>query len=279
MDNPQVENLIKDASFINDETQYWIVRTVSGDYYRNYVEDEFIAIGYNVISVNDLIHLPQKGNHARKILQEMLVARSDDKISRPGYAASQMLRFFREMKEGDIVIVPASSSRTVTFGVILSNMYQETNNLHIEGRCPFAKRRNVRWIKTSPRNLLPSELQLMFISRHILSKVNAYAPYIDNYLNDFYTKGNITYLVLRVNQEQVLSADDFTLIGDLMELFNEYSFENKMGLTSKEIGMKMSVQSPGDILIFAQSAEGIAIIGLIIMFIKGGEFSINCGGG
>lgn len=249
---------------------------MGGDYYTEYVENEFIAIGYNEITVDDLRHLPSKDQLARKALQAILKDRRGTN-NNTGYPASQMLRFTREMKEGDIVIVPSSASYKVTLGVIQSDIYAETKNLHIEGRCPFAKRRTVEWLRTSTRHLLPAELQLMFNSRHIISDVNGYAPFIDNFLNDFYTKGDLTYLVLRVKQEQILTADDFTLISDLMELFNEYSSEHELGLTSKNIGMKMCVQSPGDILAFAQSPEGIAVIGLIVMFIKGGTFSINCG--
>lgn len=275
MENFYLKDILQDVKSINDETQYWLVRTMGGDYYNHYVEDGFIAIGYNEITIDDLIHLPQKEKHARKVLKEMLKGRRD-KIKNTGYPASQMIRFVRDMKVGDIVIVPASSSYKVTFGTIKSDVYQENKNLHIEGRCPFAKRRDVEWIKTSPRHLLVPELQLMFNSRHIISEVNGYALFIDNFLNDFYHKGELTYLVLRVKQKQTLSADDFTLVGDLMELFNEYSKENNLGLTSKDIGMKMCVQSPGDILAFAQSMGGIAVIGLFIMFIKGGTFSINC---
>lgn len=271
------EKLLQDVKSIKDETNYWLVRTMGGDFYDEYVDKNFIAIGYNEILVDDLTHLPQKERPARKILQEMLKARKDS-IRNTGYPASQMIRFAREMKVGDIVVVPASSSYKVTFGVIESDIYQETSNLHAALGCPFAKRRNVKWIRTSMRHSLPAELQLMFNSRHIISEISGYAPFIDNFLNDFYTKGNMTYLVLRVKQEDTLSADDFTLVGDLMELFNDYSAKNTLGLTSRDIKMKMCVQSPGDILAFAQSPEAITLIGLFILFIKGGTFSINWGG-
>lgn len=270
------EKLIKYIEPIKDETNYWLVRTMGGDFYDEYVDKNFIAIGYNEITVDDLTHLPQKEKPARKILQEMLKGRKES-IRNTGYPASQMLRFAREMKVGDIVVVPAPSSYKVTFGVIESDLYQETMNLHAALACSFAKRRNIKWIRTSMRHSLPAELQLMFNSRHIISEISAYAPFIDNFLNDFYTKGDMTYLVLRVKQEGILSADDFTLVGDLMDLFNDYSTKNRLGLTSHDIKMKMSVQSPGDILVFAQSPEAITIIGLFILLIKGGKFSINVG--
>ena len=269
-----VEKLIKYIEPIKDETKYWLVRTMGGDYYDEYVDKNFIAIGYNEITVDNLKHLPQKEKPARKILQEMLKGRKES-IRNTGYPASQMLRFAREMKVGDIVVVPASSSYKVTFGVIESELYQETMNLHAALGCPFAKRRNVKWIRTSMRHSLPAELQLMFNSRHIISEIkDDYVSFVDNFLNDFYTKGDMTYLVLRVRQEETLSADDFTLVGDLMDLFNDYSVKNELGLTSQDIKMKMSVQSPGDILAFAQSPEAITIIGLFILFLKSAIYRV-----
>ncbi len=277
MENFDVNELLKNVKSIQDQTQYWLIRTMGGDYYTEYVGENYVAVGYNEITIEDLKYLPPKDKQARIVLQTILKDRRNS-IRNAGYPASQILRFAREIREGDIIIVPSSSSFKVTFGVIKSDLYQEIKNLHLEGRCPFSKRRKVEWLKTVPRHLLPPELQLMFNSRHIISEVNSYAPFIDSFLNDFYTKGDNTYLVLRVKQEQILSADDFTLVNDLMELFNEYSVEHDMGLTSKDIKMKMSVQSPGDILTFAPFPEAIAVIGFFIMFIKGGTFSMNWGG-
>lgn len=262
---------------IEDETRYWLVRTMGGDFYEEYVDKDFIAIGYNEITVDDLNSLPEKHQLAKRIVEEMLKARRED-IRNTNYASSQMLRFAREMKVGDVIIVPSSSSYKVTFGIIGSEVYEETKDLHATFACPFSKRREVKWIKTSMRHSLPAELQLMFNSRHIISEVTTYAQYIDVFLKDLYSKGDMTYLVLRVKQENILSADDFTLVGDLMCLFNDYSAKNNLNITSHDIKMKMSVQSPGDILVFAQSPEAITLIGLFILFIKGGAFSINFGG-
>ena len=71
------EKLLQDVKSIKDETNYWLVRTMGGDFYDEYVDKNFIAIGYNEIFVDDLTHLPQKERPARKILQEMLKARKD----------------------------------------------------------------------------------------------------------------------------------------------------------------------------------------------------------
>lgn len=277
MELSDIDELAKEIKSIDDQTRYWLMRTMGGDYYPQFYKDGFIAIGYNEITINDIKHLPNKWKVAKKMLQDMLSNRRRS-LKNAGYPSSQMLRFAREMKEGDIVIMPASSSHKVSFGILKGKMYEEIENLHSAESCPFSKRRRVEWIKTCPRHKLAPSLQLMFNSRHILSEVGHYASFIDNLLNDFYTKGDNTYIVLRVKQNQNLSADDFTLVSDLMGLFNEYSEEYNLGLTSEDVKMKMRVQSEGDILAFAQSSQGIAVIGLIIMFIKGGTFSMNCGG-
>lgn len=262
---------------IDSESKYWMMRTMGGDFYKEFVEDGFIAIGYNEITIENLKMLPESESLSKEVLAIKLKERCED-IKNTAYPASQILKFYREMKVGDFVVVPGRSSHYVSFGVITSDVFEaEDKYLHSADLCPFAKRRTVNWKKSTVKFKLNPTLQLMFGSRHIISDVDDYAPHIDNLLNDFYTKGNNTYLVLRVKQDQELSADDFTLVGDLMTLFNDYSREFNLGLTSADVKMKMRVQSEGDILAFAQSLEGIAIIGLIIMFIKGGTFSINCG--
>lgn len=259
---------------INDETQYWLVRTMGGDFYKHYTDNDFIAIGYNEITLQDFKTLSPKKEIAKKVLQEMFKARRED-ANKARYAASQMYRFVREMKIGDIVIIPSSSSHKVAFGRIDSDVYEDSTNIYATYGCPFAKRRKITWLKTSIKTYLPAELQLIFGSRHIISEITGYGAFIDQYLNDFYTKGDKTFLVLRVKQQDELSADDFTLISDLMSLFNDFSEETKWGITSKDIKMKASVQSPGDILLFAQSPWALAIIGLIILFLKGGNYNLD----
>ena len=45
MENFDVEKLIKYIEPIKDGTNYWLVRTMGGDYYDEYVDKHFIAIG------------------------------------------------------------------------------------------------------------------------------------------------------------------------------------------------------------------------------------------
>lgn len=268
---------LKDIESIQTGTRYWLVRTMGGDYYKDFVENEFIGIGYDKITIGDISSLPAKAKLAKKALQNMIVHRYEN-ISNASYPASQMLKFVRDMKNGDVVVVPSSSSYNATFGVIKSDVYERNVQCHDTYSCPFVKCRDVEWIKTSHRHQLSANLQLIFGSRHIISEIKGCSEHIDSYLNDFYQKDDITYMVLRVKQEEALSADDFTLVADLMSLFNDYSSKHNLGITSKDIKMKISVQSPGDILVYAATPEVITVIGLIILFINGGTFKINWGG-
>lgn len=259
---------------INNETRYWLVRTMTGRYYGEYTTRGFIAIRYNEIQLDDLRFLPKKEKPAKKALQSMLKERND-KLKNTSYPSGQLLRFYRDIKTGDVVIVPSSESHEISFGVVESDVYEDTKDIHSTYGCSFAKRRKVKWLKKIQKYKLSASMQLMFNSRHIVSEVTGYSNHIDSFLNDLYVKDGVAHLVLRVKQENELSADDFTFISDLMCLFNEYSNENNLGITSKDIKMKISVQSPGDILAFAQSPYGVALLGLFIMFLKGGTFNIN----
>lgn len=126
---------------IDSEAKYWMVRTMGGDFYKEYVEDGFIAIGYNEITLQDLIQLPESDSLSREIIEAKL-KNNNQELKNTSYPASQLLRFMREMNIGDFVIVPAKNSQYVSFGIITSDVYEaEDRFLHLEGLCPYAKHR------------------------------------------------------------------------------------------------------------------------------------------
>jgi hypothetical protein len=42
-----LQNLADSITFIPDETNFWFVRTMSGDFFEDYLTNGFIALGYN----------------------------------------------------------------------------------------------------------------------------------------------------------------------------------------------------------------------------------------
>ncbi len=269
-------DIILDPS-INSEVKYWMMRTMGGDFYKEFVEDGFIAIGYNEITTEDLKALPESDNLSKDVLATKLKDRNEN-ITNAGYPASQILKFYRDMKVGDFVVVPGRSSHYVSFGIITSDVYEaEDKYLHSADLCPFAKRRTVNWKKSTVKFKLNPSLQLMFNSRHIISGVDDYAQYIDSLLNDFYVKDDETHLVLRINTEGDINAGNFFAIYKIFEIVDNFCVEYGIPETTANLVMKIQLESPGNVRLSSKHLLILGLVGLSILSINGGGLKINAG--
>ena len=269
-------DIILDPS-INSEVKYWMMRTMGGDFYKEFVEDGFIAIGYNEITTEDLKALPESDNLSKDVLATKLKDRNEN-ITNAGYPASQILKFYRYMKIGDFVVVPGRSSHYVSFGIITSDVYEaEDKYLHSADLCPFAKRRTVNWKKSTVKFKLNPSLQLMFNSRHIISGVDDYAQYIDSLLNDFYVKDDETHLVLRINTEGDINAGNFFAIYKIFEIVDNFCVEYGIPETTANLVMKIQLESPGNVRLSSKHLLILGLVGLSILSINGGGLKINAG--
>ena len=254
-----------------------MMRTMGGDFYKEFVEDGFIAIGYNEITTEDLKALPESDNLSKDVLATKLKDRNEN-ITNAGYPASQILKFYRDMKIGDFVVVPGRSSHYVSFGIITSDVYEaEDKYLHSADLCPFAKRRTVNWKKSTVKFKLNPSLQLMFNSRHIISGVDDYAQYIDSLLNDFYVKDDETHLVLRINTEGDINAGNFFAIYKIFEIVDNFCVEYGIPETTANLVMKIQLESPGNVRLSSKHLLILGLVGLSILSINGGGLKINAG--
>lgn len=261
---------------VETSRSYWLVRTMGGDFYSEYVSRKYIAIGYNEVPQTYIEEVIKTGNEAQKLLSEKIDVIDEKEDINKTYAAAQLLKFHRDMKIGDIIIVPGKKSEKVKIGYIDSAVYTETNVSKDKYACPFNKRRKVEWIDEFIRGKLNPKLQLMFNSRHIISNVDSYAEFIDSLINDFYIKDNQTFLVLKVQSENNIRANDFSGIFDVINLLEEYAEEVRMPLNKNDINIKISVQSPGDILLsIANNPGALFVLGFFILLINGGGFKID----
>lgn len=265
--NSIVKSLTKS---IEGDRQYWLVRTMGGDFYKQYVNGEYIAIGYNEVSKEDIETIIKTGEKAQELLKEKIKIIDIDEEINESYAAAHLLKFHKDMKIGDVVVIPARNSKNIQIGYIDSDVYEDKKTVYFTGNCPFIKRRKVEWIKEVSRDKLNPKLQLMFGSRHIISNIGDYSEYIDTFLNDFYIKDDKGYLVLRVKNENDIAANDLTLIADLLHFVDDFSKENNLETSSDDLNIKLSVQSPGDILFYATQPGSLILIGLLIVLITGG---------
>ena len=273
----QIEQLGLLISKVSPNKHYWFFRTMGGHYYDEFVSKGFIAIGYDDILMKDLNDLPEHDAMARAFLKvrlhELMKDMTDSQIAK---AAGQIMKFYRGLHKDDIVVAPDYQSKKFAIGIIASDMYEDTDK-HGEWNCPFIKRRSVRWIKEVKRYELDPKAILAFGNQQTMSSIDDYADYIDRKLDQLYSKGDASYLVLRVNQDKELSWEDFMFIGELGAFFSEFSKEIDLGADLSRIKMKINVQSPGDILLMIPDGGGwiLVLVVLILGVIRGGKFHIN----
>lgn len=272
----QKEQLTTLIAKMDAERHYWFFRTMGGYYFDEFVNDGFIAIGYDEILMKELKALPERDDEARAQLKIHLDSQGRELTpAQTAKAAGQILKFYREMQHGDIVVIPGFLSQKFAFGVVQGNLYEDVRDYHEEGKCPFAKRRTIKWLKMVDRAQLDPKFLLGLSNQQTMSCVDAYAEFIDRKMEKLYSKGDKTYLVLRVNQDKGLAWDDFCFIADLGELFKNVSNELGLEVDLTKIDMKVNVQSPGDILLICPENLSyllpIAKIALFSIILIGGK--------
>jgi restriction system protein len=259
---------------INENKNYWLVRTQGGKYYEEFKSGNFIAIGWNKITLEDLLNL-EHHDLVRKIIKEY------PKRVRPVRLANQLSSFAKDIKAGDIVIIPSAGSNKITIGEVEDDTpyseYVDENAKGPDGRklCPFQKRRRVRWIKTVSKWDLDMEFYKLFKSQHTISNANEYAPFIDRMLHTFFIRGNEAHLILEVKKEGKIPFQTLFPMGtEILNLAEDFNKKTAADLDLSNIEVKINVQSPGRIHLTGPVKTMLAI-GFLLVMLVGGEVSFD----
>ena len=281
MNKEYFENCISLINQVSSERNYWIVRSLGGEYYDTFVQCNFISIGFNEVSLNEIKFSNQKKN-PQKELAEIVKAKNlknwDGKDINISYASSQLLTFCGKIKKGDIVMTPGSSSGEISIGEVMTDVYEVNSDdldCLFQTKCSFRKRFDVEWRINSKRYRLNPVLHKAFNTHHIVTDVNQYSEYIDAQLYDFYRKDGVEYLILRVKQSDDITADDFSFPLNLIDLVCDFSNEYDLGINREDFKMKVCVQSPGDFMLFVDSPGALFLGGLFFTAFTGGKLEIE----
>lgn len=97
---------------VSDNTNFWLIRTMKGYFYDEFINQNYVALGWNFVTQNTSF---DKMNI--EILKDQIKERYEDK--RPGVAINKCIRFIEEVKSGDYVLIPNSGSSEVTIGILV----------------------------------------------------------------------------------------------------------------------------------------------------------------
>ena len=273
MSTDNLSELSMSISQISDERGYWFFRSQGGAYYSDFFKYNFIGIGYNEISIKDLTFADEK-TVSTHIKSKLSISGKADKS---GYAASHMIRFVHGLKKGDVVIVPDHASRRVVYGIITSDSpYMKSKNS--EDKCPFQKRWDVNWTYQEARHRLNPKLFPIFSSRHIITDISKYAPYIDSTISDLYIKDEKVHFVINILTDNPILRNDFDTFCNYTSFFID-DFERYFGgIPDEEQEIKIGLQSRGRVEIISKTFKGILGFGILVNAVVGGNFEVGAWG-
>lgn len=272
---------------IGDDTNFWMMRAKRGFFFDEFITDEFIAIGWNLIT-KSMINPVLAGTQA-KSLKESIKNTYDE--SKPGTALNKCIRFCYEVKAGDIAVIVDNNRIAIAY---IGAYYEEkSDNLTVELEkevhkdiekaklgintfsCPYIKRRKISVIKVLGVNDAISPYLQSAIARnwHSLSDLNEYAELVLSSCFDtfiFKDKLTVTFRVKRKEEINVLDLSNFVL--SAAKLLSDNKPEN--------VQVKTTLHSPGEVILQVLNSIQVDPWTLVICYLiifggKCGSYEFN----
>lgn len=256
---------------IDENQKYWLVRTQSGEYYEEFYHDNFIGIGWDELNLKTIQETPNE----EQIVEYIKKQYPDEK--QPGRILNQIKRFLYDIKIGDIVLIPSHSSLYVSFGIVESDLYIEEINIDdvLDGKCPFQKRKKVKWVKTVRRDALDPYLYRLLNSHHTITEATPYATFIDRTLHSFYVKGSSAHLIFGIQKYDNIPAVDLVdVLNKTLELIPLINSLTNADYKKEDVDVRLTLNSPGIIEIVTYTAPAVVLgIGVLLHYLIGGKLS------
>ncbi|MDR6781917.1 restriction system protein [Pedobacter africanus] len=261
------EQLINSIEEVEEEKGYWFVRTDSGENFNTFVENDFIGIGWNEITLNDL-NKSDVGSLKNKIAKveklDPFATRDKSRIT----STLNKLFIFKNFKKGDFIIIPSENSTQYAFGTIVDDEIFTDSNLSF--KCNYYKRRKVKWMEVKNVDSLDPIFYKIKNTRHAISDIKPYQNYIDNVTNNLYLKQGYAHYVLEILTTDDINVDSLlTLIQSLKKLANEINKHFDLNEDVAGTSIRLNLQSPGKIELKLPSGKTLIILATIVGVLSG----------
>ena len=259
------------ALYIPEQTQYWFVRAESkGKFYDDFQINNYVAVGSNDISLDDLLLIDKRYRVSRNLLENkykeifnsvytnLLIKKYADqnkstprellaKVKRSSsIAASNNFMFIETMQVGDIVIVPYDRSSKFLIGTVLSDVSEDDiSHIHFsdeENRyeiSDFHKKRRMLWIKEINNDDLPDKLKWIRYAHQSVFNISNYADMINPLLSSKYIYKEQFHSRIGVQTNNPIFDDEF---------YNFQKVTHDFKQPGDKIQQKTKVQSKGDFI-------------------------------
>lgn len=242
----EFNSIIQQVDIIDNEKNYWFVRTDGGEYFETYYENGFIAIGWNYISIEDLGNLVGLAFDVRQKIAHNEGLNLNQSLDKGKITTIfNKLKAFKELRRGDLVIIPSENSQRLAFGFIADNQIYTNPDDPI---CPFVKRRRVHWVENMDIDELDKIFFQIRISRHTISSINGYESYIDKVVKTLFLKNGYSHYVLDLKTNEDINFNTLLkLVNNIRFLTQELNNIYNLGEDLDENAIKLNLQSRGKI--------------------------------
>ena len=260
--------------------KYWFVRTFGGKLFDYYYEKNRIGISGNSVPV-PLVKIAKHDEVAFSSLQNNILQNIFPE--KPGEAtklANQLIDFYHNMKEGDIVLMPSENSDFIAFGEVTSEMKllassSRTTFYHNDKLEEYPQKiRSVKWLKIMAKRDVVGDLRNLFSTHMGLTNADQYADFIEGNLSTFFLKDDqyFSTLCIDLNEDQDLNAFElFRYLEALTKLYEDVCISNGIEY-NEELYLKIKVQSPGNLILKVKNSAkttggkvAIAVSGTLII--------------
>lgn len=275
------EKILSQANIpiIRDDVNYWFVRTSGGENFENFYFGNYIAIGWdklNNLSDIEAETLDTLKSHVEKLYPDE---------SKPGSTASQIIRFVREMKPGDYVLIPGANCDRIAFGIITSQAYvyeptqqEKFDAIFDDTEINFLKRRNVEWITSAPfeRSELDPLLIPIIYSYGTIVNANPYSTFINRTIYDLYYRSGELHSIFNITKNDNISAYEFNdFISNIFYALDAYSDISGFEVNKRELSIKVSINSPGPVEIITGATSMFIFLSGLSLFLNGAKVNLT----
>lgn len=255
-----VKEILDQVNNVENSVNYWFVRTSYGEHFYEFTEGNYIAIGWDYFTLNELknnkAYITEKITDHDKL--DNTVSKDKGKIT----TAYNKINTFLNLKKNDIVLVPSRNSDRLAFGRVADDEAYEVPEL--VGRGTHFKRRKIDWIKIKNiRSLNPIFFQVKS-NQHSISNINRFAPFIDKEVGNLFKKGDETHFVLNILKDENINFEDVrSLMDNIDVLINDINKELNFNDNLEEFFVKISLQSRGSIELI-KAGKSLAILAFLL---------------
>lgn len=128
----------------DSEYKVWFVRTKAGEFYHDFKANNFIALGWDLLSLEFVMDTKISKDNKKEQIESLY-----PEEKRPGLILSQIETFYNKMNSGDWVVIPAEGGKEISIGKlgdIQADIKHKVENKEYP-LCTYMHKRAVEWIK------------------------------------------------------------------------------------------------------------------------------------